>query len=375
MEVGKSDEMIRKLIQTCSVALAFALSLGLVGCDQQSAAPTPTKKQRPPPVVTTGKVVEKFVVDEIEAIGTLRANESVVISAAVTEPVASVNFKDGQRVNQGDLLVALTSDEQAAELAEAQANLADADRQLQRIKSIGKGLASKSDIDAAQAKVDAYQGQLGAIKARLADRLVTAPFSGVLGFRQVSVGALVTPGTEITTLDDISVVKLDFTVPEVYLGKVHFQSLVTGISPAWPAEEFNGRVSSIDSRVDPGTRAIQVRAEIDNPDHKLLPGMLINVTLFSDQYAALVVEESAIVQSGAQARVFIVQDDATVELREVTIAKRLPGQVVISAGVQRDETVVIDGTFNLRPGTKVLVLQEDQSSLAIDAGRQADHRG
>lgn len=357
----KSYFALRKLL---SISLCAAF---LAGCGQQDASPPPGSKQRPPPVVITGKVQEQFIVDEIDAIGTLQANESVVISAAVTEPVASVNFADGQRVTKGDLLVALTSDEQAAELDEAKANLADADRQLKRIKSIGKNLASKSDIDAAQAKVDAYVGQLGAIEARLADRLITAPFSGVLGFRQVSVGALVTPGTEITTLDDISVVKLDFTVPEVFLGKVHLQSLVSGASPAWPGQKFDGRVSSIDSRVDPNTRAIQVRAEIPNPDLKLLPGMLMNVTLFSDQYPALLVDEAAIMQSGTRSTLYVVKEDATVELRDITIAKRLPGQVVISSGVVRDETIVVDGTFTLKPGIKVRTDQAEQSGLVKES--------
>ncbi|BFM05997.1 efflux RND transporter periplasmic adaptor subunit [Halioxenophilus aromaticivorans] len=356
-----------------TLALTSLVSCLLLGCEQDATTESVAKKPRPAPVVETATVEERFVVDEIDAIGTLQANESVVISAAVTEPVASVNFVDGQQVKKGDVLVTLTSDEQAAELAESEANLADAKRQLKRIKSIGKNLASKSDIDAAQAKVDATKGQLSAIKARLADRLVTAPFDGVLGFRQVSVGALVTPGTEITTLDDISIVKLDFTVPEVFLGKVHTQSLVSGTSPAWAGQIFEGRVASIDSRVDPSTRAIQVRAEIANADHKLLPGMLINVTLFSDQYPALVVAESAVIQSGSRASLYVVKDDNSVELRNVTIAKRMPGQVVLSEGVERGDTIVVDGTLNLSPGMKVRVLGEEQSSLARESDSSNIH--
>lgn len=356
------------------VASFFSILILTTGCQQQSDATGPSgKKSRPAPVVETGSVEERFIVDEIDAIGTLQANESVVISAAVTEPVAEVNFVDGQKVSKGDLLVALTSDEQAAELAESKANLADAQRQLKRIRSIGKNLASKSEVDAAQAKVDATKGQLSAIEARLADRLIKAPFAGVLGFRQVSVGALVTPGTEITTLDDISVVKLDFTVPEIYLGKVHTQSLVSGSSPAWPGQTFDGRVSSIDSRVEPSTRAIRVRAEIPNPDHKLLPGMLMNVTLFSDQYPALVVAESAVIQTGSRASVFVVKDDNSVELRTVTIDKRLPGEVVLSDGVQRGETIVVDGTLNLSPGMTVRILGAEQSTLADEAMPQQQH--
>jgi len=368
-----------KMMKTLSGLWACVTPIMLVavlsGCEKDAPGNAQAGgRERPPPAVTTGKVVEKFIVDEIDAIGTLQANESLVISAAVTEPVSAVHFKDGQRVKKGDLLVSLTSEEEAAEMAEAEANFAEAERQLKRIKSIGNNLASQSDVDLAQVKVDASRAQVSAIKARLTDRLITAPFSGFLGYRQVSVGALVTPGTAITTLDDIDVVKLDFTVPEIYLGKIHTQSLVTGASPAWPKQSFDGRVSTIDSRVDPNTRAIQVRAEIPNPDHKLLPGMLMNVTLFSDQYPGLVVEESAVVQTGTRASLFVVHDDATVELREVTIAKRIPGQVVLSSGVERGETVVVDGTLNLNPGIKVRVLGEEQSNLAVDADPLSKHQ-
>ena len=266
-------------------------------------------------------------------------------------------------MQQGDVLITLTSDEQTAELAEAEANLEDTNRQLKRLLGIGNQLASRSAIDEARAKVDANRARLEAIQARLRDRLITAPFSGVLGFRQVSVGALVTPGTEITTLDDISIVKLDFTVPETYLGKIRLDNAVIGASPAWQGQQFQGRVTSIDSRVDANTRAVRVRAEIDNPDYKLKPGMLMHVTLFTEQYSALVVAESALLQTGNRSSVYVHNDDSTVDLREVSIGQRLPGSVVINSGVEAGEAVVIDGTLNLRPGGKVRLKDADQSSI------------
>lgn len=355
--------------------LVALLILALTACEDSANSDAPAERARPAPLVVTAPVEERFIVDEIEAIGTLTANESVIISAAVTESVDSVNFTDGQVVKRGDVLVALSSDEQAAELAEAEANLADARRQLKRLEGIGNNLASKSAVDEARALVEANEGRLAAIKARLRDRLITAPFDGVLGFREVSVGALVTPGTEITTLDDISVVKLDFTVPEVYLGKVKPQNLVSGSSPAWPGEEFQGRVTSLDSRVDPNTRAIKVRAEIPNPEHKLHPGMLLNVVLFSDQYPALVVEESALVQSGSRSFVFVLNDDSTVEQRDVTLLKRIPGWIVVGSGVQRGDMVVIDGAMNLRPGMEVRLHSERQSGFVSGPQSPLSSRG
>jgi len=169
--------------------LAGALVLGFTACNGSD----PAKSQggppggRPPASVAVSVVTPTRVADEIEAIGTLEANESVTITATVTDTIASVNFEDGQKVEQGDILVTLTKDEQTAELEEALANLDESERQLKRLESIGGTLASKSDIDLARAQVGVNKGRLEAIKARLADRIVSAPFSGVLGIRQVSV--------------------------------------------------------------------------------------------------------------------------------------------------------------------------------------------
>ncbi len=343
-------------------SLIIIVTILLVGCDNTSDEPSSGFDKRPPTLVVTGTVEEQFIADEIEAIGTLEANESVVITAAVTESVDSVNFKDGQQVSQGDVLVRLVNDEQAGELAEARANLEDAERQLKRLEAIGNNLASKSLIDEARAQVAVYRGRLEAIRARLKDRIITAPFSGVLGFRQVSVGALVTPGTAITTLDDISVVKLDFSIPETHLGKLRLDNPVIGASPAWPNQEFSGRVVTIDSRVDANTRAVRVRAELENPEHKLKPGMLMNVTLFTDQYPALLVPETALLQTGNRSSVYVVNEDQTVALRQVVVAKRTPGFVVLRDGVEVGEQVVVNGTLNLRPGAEVRVQNRDQSA-------------
>lgn len=355
----------------CSPRVRSAVLIGCItalsACskEEQQSGLRPGAGERPPTPVVLGEIKEQFLVDEIEVIGTMEAYESVMISSSVTDNVSTVNFKDGQLVKAGDVLVTLTSDEQAAELDEARANLKDSVRQLERLESIGKNLASQSDIDLAHAAVDANRGRLQAIEARLDDRIIRAPFSGVLGFRQVSIGALVTPGTEITTLDDIQTLKLDFTVPEVYLAQVQPGNLVTGISPAWPDQEFSGRVVTLGSRVDPITRAISVRAEIPNPELKLRPGMLMNVTLYSGQYLGLVVEESALVQTGSRASVFVIDQDNNAQQTPVTLVKRIPGQVVISGdAVKAGDRVVIDGTLNLRHGAKVNAVEDEQTSVS-----------
>ncbi|GAA6169112.1 efflux RND transporter periplasmic adaptor subunit [Sessilibacter corallicola] len=338
----------------------------LTACEQASKPGAPGGKggKRPPSSVVLGTVEERFLVDEIEVIGTLQAYESVTVSATVTDNVSTVNFSDGQFVEKDDILVTLTDDEQSAELAEARANLDDSLRRLNRLESIGKNLASESDIDLARSEVGANRGRLQAIEARLDDRIIRAPFSGVLGFREVSVGALVTPGSEITTLDDIKTLKLDFTVPEVYLAQVQPGNLVAGRTPAWPDREISGRVATLGSRVDPVTRAIAVRADIPNSDYQLRPGMLVNVTLYSDQYLGLVITESALVQVGNRSSVYVVDEENTAHQQSVTIIKRIPGHVVVGDGVKAGDRVVIDGTLNLRNGVKVKVIGDEHSSFS-----------
>jgi membrane fusion protein (multidrug efflux system) len=358
-----SSIRISTLAKVGSLLLA---ALFLTACEQdaKSGASPGTGGKRPPPSVLLGTVKEQFLVDEIEVIGTLQAYESVTVSSTVTDNVSTVNFSDGQFVEKGDVLVTLTDDEQTAELAEARANLDDSLRRLNRLESIGKNLASESDIDLARSEVGANRGRLQAIEARLDDRIIRAPFSGVLGFREVSVGALVTPGITITTLDDIKTLKLDFTVPEVYLAQVQPGNLVAGRSPAWPDREISGRVATLGSRVDPVTRAITVRADIPNSDYQLRPGMLVNVTLFSNQYLGLVVEESALIQVGDRASVFVVDENNVAQKQPVTVIKRVPGQVVLGDGIKAGDRIVIDGTLNLRNGSKVKIIGEEHSSFS-----------
>jgi membrane fusion protein (multidrug efflux system) len=231
------------------------------------------------PLVRVAAVGYGTLVDSVEAIGTANANESLTLTAKVTDTVSSVDFDDGDYVESGDVLVQLTNREEEAQLAEAQANLTDAEAQLRRVANLAEqDLVPDSELDAARSRADASQARLDSVVARLSDRLIRAPFAGVLGFRQISPGTLLQPNTPITTLDDISVIKLDFTVPETFLGAMSEGAAVLARSASYPDREFHGVVRSVGSRVDPVTRAIQVRAHVPNEDAALRPGMLLMVT-------------------------------------------------------------------------------------------------
>jgi len=254
------------------------------------------------PLVTAGTVQRDQVYDVVEALGTTQANESVTLIAKVSDTVRRVNFEDGDFVEKGAVLIELTNQEEEAALAEARANLDDAQSQLRRLEDLSsRGLSAVQQLDIAKSRADAMQAQLNRVVARLKDRVMQAPFAGVLGFRNVSPGTLVTPNTTITSIDDISTIKLDFTVPETVLGSMKPGAKVVAKSVSFPGREFEGIVRTVGSRVDPVTRAVTVRAHVPNKDRALRPGMLLTVDVVTSQHEALVIPEGAVFQAIAGA--------------------------------------------------------------------------
>jgi len=334
------------------LALVFSLLLsGLVACGADSGAGAgPTQSAVP---VETWDAAPSEVSDRVESIGTLVANESVTITAKITDQIHRVHFEDGQMVSAGDVLVELVDSEQVALLHEADANLKEAVLQMERLRKLGSDISTEAQIDVADARVKGSRARLEAIKARVDDRLIRAPFDGQLGFRRVSPGALVTPGTVIAQLDDISVMKLDFNVPETHVAKIQVGNTVEAHSPAWPDKAFTGDVVSIGSRVDPVTRTVTVRAVIENPGHRLRPGMLMRVELIAARRQALVVPEQALIQVAGSSMLYLVNGDSRAERRPVTIGKRVQGGVIVTSGLASGDRVVINGQFLLRPGMQV----------------------
>lgn len=234
--------------------------------------------------------------NRIEAIGTTEANESVTISSRVSDTIESVNFSDGDIVEKGAILVRLNRTEQEALLAEAEATMLEAKQQLERTQDLVKrGNASLAVLDERVRLVESATAQVAAAKARIADRVVRAPFAGVLGVRQVSPGALLSPGTPITTLDDVTPIKLDFAVPEQFISALSRDQRVVARAAAYPGETFTGKVTNVSSRVDPVTRAITVRAEIANEDKRLRPGMLLTVEVINNERLSIAAPEGAII--------------------------------------------------------------------------------
>jgi membrane fusion protein (multidrug efflux system) len=313
----------------------------------------------PPPQVVVAEVRKEPFVDRVEALGTLRANEMVVLTANATELVTKIHFDDGQRVQAGDVLVEMSSDEERAQLAEARAAAEEARSQYERVRPLAaQGTAAKSQYDERRREWETAQARVAVVESRLADRTIRAPFAGVVGLRKLSVGALVRPGDPITTLDDDGVMKLEFTVPATYVDTLQPGLAIVAKARAYGSREFHGQVRSVDSRVDPVTRSIQARAEIPNPDRALRPGMLMTVVLMKNPRDALVVPESAIVSSGRKSHVFRVDADAgnRVQRREVEVGARRAGEAEIRAGLVAGELVVVHGTQRVRDGQVVQVV-------------------
>ncbi|HEU5467752.1 MAG TPA: efflux RND transporter periplasmic adaptor subunit [Steroidobacteraceae bacterium] len=302
----------------------------------------------------TAKVAPVEWRDAVEALGTARANESVTLTAKVSETVRKVGFDSGDVVQAGDVIVDLSSGAQLAGLEEARAAYREAERQLARGQELEETkIISESQLDTQRATRDAAKARMDVVRAQLSDRVITAPFDGVLGLRQVSPGSLVTPGTPIATLDDISLIKLDFQVPERFLAVLQRGQAVSARSGTYPDREFAGQVTSVDSRVDPVTRSVTVRAEIPNPDRLLRPGMLMSVEVLLEPRAAIVVPEIAVVQVGTQSFVYRVKADQTVERAPVTLGSRRQGEVEVTRGLSAGARVVVEGTVKLRDGALI----------------------
>ena len=292
--------------------------------------------------------------DIVEALGTARANESVTITAKVSDVIARLEFDSGDQVEAGQILVELADAEEAAGLSEARATLRETARDVERIRDLTtRGVAPRSRLDEAVASNERALARVTAIEARVADRIIRAPFSGVVGLRNVSVGELVRPGDVIAQLDDASVIKLDFTVPERFLAVIEPGLPISAISAAFPGVVFEGAVDQVDTRIDPATRAVTVRAIIDNADSRLRPGMLMTVEMRRAERDQTAVPGSAIVRFQDDTFVFIVEQrerGAHAVRRDVQLGQRKNGVVEVVSGVEPGELVGAEGGHRVRDG-------------------------
>ena len=314
-----------------------------------------TSSQATPVVIAVARY--DFFVDQIEALGTATANEAVIVTADVTGRITRINFEDGLQVEQGSVLVELDSEEEEASLVAAQANLTTQQNQYRRLLDLRRQISvAQTTLDEQANVLKKAEAELEIARARLHDRTIEAPFAGKLGMRRVSLGALVNPGAEIVTLDDLSVVKVDFSIPETLIPALKPGLRIEAASVAYPDDVFTGAVTVVDSRVDPVTRTIVVRAEMPNPEGLLRPGMLMTVNLIKERTRSLVIPEASLTPMEDRQYVYLVNDENQVQLVEVTIGRRRPGEVEVLNGLKAGDGVVVEGTTRVRPGVTIEIV-------------------
>ncbi|MDP1737851.1 MAG: efflux RND transporter periplasmic adaptor subunit [Caulobacter sp.] len=309
--------------------------------------------------VSAATVALRPFIDRIEALGVAKGRESVTITSNTSELVTAVRFRDGQQVSKGQVLVELKSGEEDAGLIEAQARLAQAERDYNRWKSLAdQGIAPKATAEQFRSALETARAGVEAARARKLDRVIRAPFAGVVGLTDVAPGALISPGAPIVTLDDLSLVRIDFDVPDRYLPVLFEGSLISARPDAWPNETYQGRIARLDSRIDAATRAITARAEFPNPGGRIKPGMLMRISVSHGAREGLAVPEAAVQFEGDQAFVFVITprgDGFSARKQAVQTGVTEGGFVEITVGLRAGDRVVADGLNRIQNGQPVKV--------------------
>lgn len=328
------------------------------------------KGAKGPTDVIVAPVKAQHFADQLEALGTSKANETVIITPDTAEKIAEIHFDDGQAVEKGQVLIVLDKKEEEADLRAAEATLSAARSAYNRAKELQNSSAlSKGTLQDRLSALRQSEAAVESIKARLDQLTINAPFDGVLGLREVSVGTLVQPGDLITTIDDLNQIKVDFEVPALYLSALHSGLPIIGQVDAFGAREFKGEVRSINTQIDPVTRTVKIRAVLPNPEHTLKPGLLMRITLLKDARDALIIPEEALFKRGDKNYVYRAADeDGKIIARqtEIEIGGRRPGDIEVLSGLQAGDQVVAHGVVKLNDGMEISVRAIENENTPLD---------
>lgn len=321
---------------------------------QAEGAPGPPGRGAMAVPVETAPVQVGPIQRRLTAVGSLRSNESVIIRPELAGRIAEIRFEEGERVSQGQPLVVLDDSIYRAELEEVRASLelsrANHDRAIDLLK---RGAGTTKARDEALAQLRADEAALALARARLDKTVIRAPFDGVVGLREVSVGDFVDVGQDIVNLEQIDPLKADFRVAEVYLAAVAPGQKIELSADAFPGEAFTGQVYAIDPLIDESGRSVVLRARLPNPDNRLRPGLFVRVTLvLNERDDAIQIPEQALMPQGQDQFVFRVVDGKAA-LTKVTAGIRRDGMVEITEGLAPEDEVVTAGQLKIRDGAPV----------------------
>jgi len=322
-------------------------------------------KAMPPLPVKAAPATHATLNVEVTAVGTLRADETVMVRPEIAGRVETIHFREGQKIRQGEPLVTLDQEEYQAQLASSAAQLALEQSSYRRLQDMDRQqLASQQNLDEAKAKLDTARAQQELNRVRLSKTVIRAPFDGMIGLRKISPGAYVKPGDDIVALESLGAMKLDFRVPETYLARLAVDQRLAARVDAYPEQRFEGTIYAIEPALDEETRTVLLRARLPNPDNKLRPGLFARVSLILERREnTLVVPEQAIVPVGQTTFVYRVADGKAV-MTPVKLGLRRPGLVEILEGLSAGDLVVTDGQLKIRDGAAVQVLPPTETQPA-----------
>ncbi|MDE8653604.1 efflux RND transporter periplasmic adaptor subunit [Novosphingobium album (ex Liu et al. 2023)] len=350
---------------TLRVFAAAVLTVSLAACKSEEKKP-----KRPPPMVAAAPVVSHEFIETIEAVGTARANEQVTIAAPVTERLDRVLFDDGMAVSRGQLLAVLSQGQQTAALNGALAAERQASTQYDRIKSIyDRGFATRAQLDLQLAAAEQARATAEEARAEIADRMIRAPFAGYTSLRTISAGAIVSAGTPIVTVSDLSRIKIDFTVPEASLSALRVGQEIEAVAAAFPDQPFHGHIANIDPVIDPESRAVLVRALVPNPGARIKPGMLLSVRVRTARRTGDAVPELAVLGNRDERHVFVLGPKHTVKQVEVKTGLRDGGLIEVT-GLTPGMKVIGEGALKVADGDKVRLTGEKDEK---DKGEKDKH--
>ncbi|MGQ0701371.1 MAG: efflux RND transporter periplasmic adaptor subunit [Panacagrimonas sp.] len=336
-----------------SLVPGLVLLVALQACSSSDAE---TRKPAAPPAASVEVTPVKM--GELErvwaAVGSLQANESVIVRPEITGRIVRIGFAEGQKVSRNTALFELDDSVFVAQIAQARANLALATRNAKRAEELyGRELIATSERDTATASLDLAAASLSLARAQAAKTVIRAPFAGRVGLRSASVGDYVNPGQDLVVIEDLERIKLEFRLPELALPDVREGQDLQVELDAYPGQKFPAKLYAIDSRVADDTRSIAARALLDNADGRLRPGLFARINLVVERKTdALLIPEQAIVARGNRSFVYVVESGKAVE-REIRVGQRRDGQVEILSGVQAGAPVVTSGLQRIGDGVPV----------------------
>lgn len=345
--------------------ILVAPALLLEGCSPAQEAEAEGRQGMPPTSVVAVPAVRQDVIEKISLVGTLLANEMVELQSETEGIIEEIGFEEGEQVEQGDLLVRLDAAKLSTALEEAKAALELARADFERSRRLYRDqLVSQQEFDQAESQFQATKAEVERRERNLRDTRIVAPFAGTIGAREVSPGQVISRNTTLTWLVDLDPMKVEVNVPERFLSELSLNQELALKVAAYPKETFVGRVYFIAPFVDPATRTAVVKARINNPEHRLRPGMFANLDLtLNVREKSIVIPEAAIAQivGDGRAMIYVVGPESRADLISVVTGVRMPGRIEILDGLTEGQMVIVEGTQKIGPGSPVEVAPPEEA--------------